>query len=101
MERITQETIQFRHGRQSKNKRGDRQEDQAEGKTSAACAEIGRRYIFLTVLEPPPGNCRTKKTKKNTLENGAESSSFPQEAKVLETHLVKINKPNGQMEAAP
>ena len=56
---------------------------------------------FLTTLESPPENFGQRRPKIRTLENGAESSSLRQKARVLETHLVKINKPNGQMKAAP
>ena len=45
-------------------------------------------------------NVRKIGPKIRTLENGAESSNFCQKAKVLETHLVKINKTNVQMKAA-
>ena len=45
--------------------------------------------------------CQTNKTENRTFENGAESSSFRQKAKVLENHPVKVNKPNGHIKAAP
>ena len=63
MENIPQETIQFVHGWQPDNKRGYRQEDEAERKNSAARADIGRRYILLTTSEPPLEKYQTKKTK--------------------------------------
>ena len=63
MERARQETVQFGHVCQRDKKRGERQEDWAEGKTSASRAEIGRRYILLTTSEPPPEKCQKTETK--------------------------------------
>ena len=56
---------------------------------------------MLTTLEPPPENVGQRRSKIRTLDNGAEYSSFRQKAKVLETHLIKINKPNDQMKDTP
>ena len=39
--------------------------------------------------------------KRRTLEKGAEPSIFFQKARVLENHLIKINKPNGNIKASP
>ena len=56
---------------------------------------------MLTTLEPPPENEGQRRSKIRTLEKGAEYSSFCQKAKVLETNLIKINKPNDQMKDSP
>ena len=56
---------------------------------------------MLSTLDPLPEKCQTNKTENRTFENGAESSSFRQKAKVLENHPVKVNKPNGHIKAAP
>ena len=55
---------------------------------------------MLTTLEPPLENFGQRGPKMITLEKGVDSSGFSQKAKVLETHHVKINKPNGQIKAA-
>ena len=57
--------------------------------------------FFLQLWSLLRKNVGQRRPKRRTLETGAESSRFHKKSKMLETHLVKINKPNGQMKAVP
>ena len=57
------------------------------------------RETFPTTLDPPPEISGQRIPKRGTLKNGADPSSFCQNAKVSGIHLVK--KTNGQITVTP